>query len=329
MSYTKTATLPVSPEEAFALITDPERLRRWQTVSAYVDLRAGGDFRWTITPGHVAAGTYKELEPGRRIVFGWGWEGSEELPPDASTVTVVIEPAAGGSTVTLTHEGLSPDQATMHATGWDHYFERLQTLASTGDAGPDEWAYSPEVLDPITAAEAALAVIQPMLRNLTPADQPKQSPCADFTGHQLAEHLLGSLVTLGAMAGGTVVNPEEGSLENRVSVMTQQAIDAWRTVDPTGTVKAGENELPAGFAANLLAFELTLHGWDLAQTSGQTLHISEELVAYVRAFAENLVPEGRKGDSFAAEVPAAPDASPVDRLAAFAGRTPISAREPA
>ena len=42
MTYTNTALLPVSPDEAFALITEPERLRRWQTVSAYVDLRAGG-----------------------------------------------------------------------------------------------------------------------------------------------------------------------------------------------------------------------------------------------------------------------------------------------
>ena len=111
MSYTKTAILPVTPDEAFALITDPERLRRWQTVTAYVDLRAGGDYRWTVTPGHVAAGTYREVEPGRRLVFGFGWEGSDDLPPDASTVTFVVEPVEGGCQVTLTHEGLSEEQA--------------------------------------------------------------------------------------------------------------------------------------------------------------------------------------------------------------------------
>ena len=325
MSFTKTAVLPVSPDEAFALITEPERLRRWQTVTAYVDLRAGGDYRWTITPGHVAAGTYKEIEPGKRVVFGWGWEGSEDLPPDASTITFTIEPSEGGSLVTLTHEGLSEEQAQFHAEGWHHYVERLERLAATGDAGQDEWAFAPEDLDPITAAEASLAVIQPMLRNLTPADQPKPSPCEEFTGHQVAEHLMDSLVTVGGMAGGTVVNPEQGSLENRVSVMTQQAVDAWRQVDLSGTVRAGENELPAGFAANILAFELTLHGWDLAQTSGQTLHISDELVAYLQAFAENLVPGGRKSGSFADEVPPLTGASAVDRLAAFTGRTPIGA----
>src|SRR3954471_10156401 len=115
MTYSKSVTLPVPPDEAFALLTQPERLRRWQTVSAFVDLRAGGEYRWTVTPGHVAAGTFREVEPGRRIVFGWGWEGTAALKPDASTVTVTVEPADGGSRVTLVHDGLTDEQGAMHA----------------------------------------------------------------------------------------------------------------------------------------------------------------------------------------------------------------------
>ena len=326
MTFTKTAFLPVPPDDAFALLTEPERLRRWQTVSAVVDLRAGGAYRWTVTPGHVAAGTYREVEPGRRIVFGWGWEGSDDLPPDASTVTVTVEPADGGSLVTLVHEGLTGEQAASHAEGWNHYVERLERLAVKGDAGPDEWAYAPQDLTPITAAEASLAVLQPVLRNLTADDRPKPTPCSEFTCHDLAEHLFGSLTGLGRMAGATVVDPQQGTLENRVSVMTAQVIDAWRTVDPTGTVPGpGGAELPASFAASILPLELLLHGWDLAQGSGQRLHVSDELVAYVRSLAETVVPAVRGGGSFADEVLPAEGAGPVDRLAAFAGRTPIAA----
>jgi len=324
MSFTKTALLPVTPDEAFALITDPERLRRWQTVSAYVDLRAGGSYRWTVTPGHVAAGTFKEVVPGQRVVFGWGWDDSVDLPFDASTVTITVEPAEGGSRVTLVHEGLTDEGAISHAEGWNHFFERLEKLAATGDAGPDEWAWAPENLTPIVAAEAALAVIQPVLRNLTPQDQPKPTPCSDFTCHDLAEHLMTSLVQLGAMAAGTVINPDEGSLENRVSVMADQAITAWRAVGLSGTVPGpGGTEMPAEFAASILPIELLLHGWDLAQSSGQTLHVSDEVVAYVAKLAESVVPGGR-GRSFADEAAASDDASPIDRLAAFAGRTPIA-----
>ena len=325
MSFTKTAFLLVSPDEAFALITQPERLRRWQTVSAVVDLRAGGEYRWTITPGHVAAGTYREVEPGRRVVFGWGWEGNDDLKPDSSTVTVTVEPADGGSLVTLVHAGLTEEQAAMHAEGWNHYFQRLERAATTGDAGQDEWAFAPENLTPTTAADAALAVIQPILWNLTADDRPKPTPCTEFTCHDLAEHLFGSLTGLGAMAGATVVDPQEGSLENRVSVMAAQVIDAWRSVDPSGTVPGpGGSELPASFAASILPLELLLHGWDLAQGSGQRLHVSDEVVEYVRGLAETVVPAVRGSGSFADEVTPAEGATSMDGLAAFAGRTPIA-----
>ena len=326
MSFTKTVALPVSPDEAFVLITDPERLRRWQTVSAVVDLRAGGQYRWTVTPGHVAAGTYREVEPGRRIVFGWGWEGDEDLGPDASTVTVTIEPAVGGSLVTLVHEGLTEQQTAMHAEGWDHYFYRLASLAATGEAGPDDWAQVPESLTPVSAADAALAVIQPVLRNLTAEDRPKPTPCAEFSCHQVVEHLFGSLVRLGAMAGAQVQNPNEGSLENRISVMAAQAIDAWRGVDLESLVPgSGGKDMPASLAASILPVELVLHGWDLAQASGQQIHISDGLVDYLRGLAEMVVPPARAGGSFAAEVSSARDASALDRLAAFAGRRPLAA----
>ena len=51
MSFNQSVLLPVSPDEAFALVTEPERIRRWLAVSAYIDLRAGGDFRWTVATG--------------------------------------------------------------------------------------------------------------------------------------------------------------------------------------------------------------------------------------------------------------------------------------
>jgi uncharacterized protein (TIGR03086 family) len=325
MSFTKSTILPVSPDEAFALITEPERLRRWQTVTATVDLRAGGSYRFTVVPGHVAEGTYREVEPGRRIVFGWGWEGNPDLPRDASTVTITVEPVEGGSRVTLVHEGLTEAQAVSHAEGWNHFFERLERLAATGDAGPDEWSWAPENLTPLVAAEASLAVIQPVLRNLTPADSPKPTPCADFTAHELADHLLDSLVQLGGMAGASLATPAAGSLEDRVSVLAAQAIDAWRGVDLAGTVPGpGDTVVPAMFIASILPLELLLHGWDLAQASGQQLNVSDEVVTYVHDLTHSVIAQGR-GSSFAEGITPAADADAIDRFAAYAGRNAIPA----
>ena len=134
MPFEKSVLVPLNADETFALITQPDRLRRWQVITARVDLRAGGEYRWTVIPGNSAAGTFTEVEPGRRVVFTWGWEGSAELPPGASTVIITLEPAAGGTMVHLTHEGLSGEQEASHGAGWTHYLGRLITAATAAFA---------------------------------------------------------------------------------------------------------------------------------------------------------------------------------------------------
>ena len=325
MSYTRTALLPVTPDEAFALLTEPERLRRWQTVSARVDLRAGGEYRWTVTPGHIAAGTFREVVPGRRLVFGWGWADSAELASDSSTVTVTFEPAEGGTLVTLVHDGLSEEQAAMHAEGWSHYLTRLEQAAADGDAGPDEWAAAPAQLDLLSSAEATLAVLQGVLRHLTLEDRAKPTPCSDFDCHALAEHLLGSLAGIGALAGASVMDPEQGSLEHRVATMAAEAIEAWRVRGVEGLIPGpGGAEMPAAVGASIMSLEFLLHGWDLAQASGQQLPVSDEVVAYVQSLADPIVPPGRERGAFAEAVDPGVDATPMQRLAAFAGRSPLN-----
>jgi uncharacterized protein (TIGR03086 family) len=320
--HTSSVDLPVTPDEAFALVTEPERLRRWTSVCATVDLRAGGAWRWLVTPGHTAGGTIREVDPGRRVVFGWGWLDDDALPPDASTVTVTIEPTDAGSRVTLTHEGLpTQEQVDGHAEGWDHYLERLERLAVKGDAGRDEWGWVPADLDPIVAGYAVLAAIQPMLRSLTAEDKPKPTPCGGQSCHEVAVHLMGSMTGLGGMAGASVEMPAEGSLEGKLSQMADEALQAWAAHGLAGTVTdpAGR-EVPAAFAPTVIDVELLLHGWDIAQGSGRSIEISDEVVDYVAGLAEQIIPKGR-GDVFADAVTPAVDAGALDRLAAYSGRS--------
>ena len=62
----------------------------------------------------------------------------------------------------------------------------------------------------------------------------------------------------------------------------------------------------------------------MAQGSGKPLVVSDEVVAYVHKLAEQIVPGGR-GSSFGDEVAPRADADPMERLAAFAGRRPVTA----
>ena len=321
MPFEKSVLVPLSADETFALITQPDRLRRWQVVTARVDLRAGGDYRWTIIPGHSVAGTFTEVEPGRRVVFSWGWEGSAELPPGASTVIITLEPASGGTMVRLVHEGLSGEQEASHAAGWTHYLDRLVTAATAGDAGPDEWAAAP-ALDPLSAAEATLATCQLILRGVTEADYHRPTVCPEFDVAQLADHLIGTVTFLGAAAGsGAGATPGLGSLESRVAAAAQATLEAWRVRGLDGQVKVGPHEMPAGAALGILSVEFLVHAWDFAQATGQRIGVSDEVAGHVLGVARQIIsPEVRAGGSFADPAEAGPDAGLLDRLVAFTGR---------
>ncbi len=319
MMIEKTALLPVSAEEAFALITEPDRLRRWLAVSARVDLRAGGEFRWTLTPMAVAAGTVIEVDPGRRIVLGFGWEHAAESRAD--TVTITIEPAEGGTLVRLVHDGLPEDQGAGHLEGWTHFLERLERAAVTGDAGPDEWAYAPERLDPFTSANATLAVLQQVLRGIGEDELGTSTPCTEFTVGQLETHLLGSLSSLTGLAGSTLVPTSAGDLESRMADAARQAVETWMERGLDGTVQAGPQELPATIAASILSLEFLVHAWDFASATGQKLAVSDEVATYVLGLAEQIIsPELRESAGFYPAIPIGADAPALDRLVAFSGR---------
>lgn len=330
----KTALLPISTDEAFALITEPDRLRRWKTVSARVDLRAGGEYRFTVVPGHIAAGTYTEVDPGKRIVFGWGWEGSPDLGPDTSTVTITVEPVEGGTLVRLVHDGLTEEQAASHLEGWNHFFERLELAATTGDAGPDEWAAAPAELNPLTCADATLAVCQQVLRSVSDDDLEKSTPCEDFTVSKLVDHLVGSMVGLGAMAGADVApsssgsaesgTVEAGTVESHVAFVAPQALEAWNKRGLEGTVKFGEGDMPAALAANIFSLEFLIHAWDFAAATGQKVTVSDVVTHYVLELAQQVIsPQSRDGGSFAAAIDVGPDAHILERLIAFSGRVAV------
>jgi len=319
MNIEKAALLPISADEAFALITQPDRLRRWLAVSARVDLRAGGEFRWTLTPMAVAAGRVVEIEPGRRIVLGFAFETS--ATPRTDTVTITIEPAEGGTLVRLAHEGLPEDHADGVLEGWTHFFERLERAAVTGDAGPDEWAAAPADLNPLMSANATLAVLQHVLRGISEDDLGISTPCTEFTVGQLEAHLLGSLSSLTGLAGSTLAPSTAGDLESRIADAAQQAVETWMKRGLDGTVQAGTQELPATIAASILSVEFLVHAWDFASAAGQKLAVSDEVATYVLALAEQVVtPELRKRAGFDPAIPISGDVPALDRLIAFSGR---------
>jgi uncharacterized protein (TIGR03086 family) len=325
MTIEKSVLVPLDADQTFALLTEPERLRRWQTVSARVDLRAGGEYRWTVVPGANAGGTFVEVEPGKRLVYTWGWEGDEALSPGTSTVTVTLEPADGGTTVRLVHEGLTPEQEEAHSSGWDHFMERLAVAGREGDAGLEPWTIrDADAWDQLSAAEASLAMCSLALRRMGPGDGKAQTPCAKYDVDQLTGHLAGSLVGLGGCVGVQVTPDEDAEREERIADLAQPVLEGWRRHGIDGMVTLGHGELPAEVASRILSMELLVHAWDLARATGQELPANDGLSSYVLGLAKDglIQPALRDGDNFADEVAVGADADPMAQLVAYTGRRP-------
>lgn len=126
------------PEEVFRWFTEPELLVSWIGLAARLDPRPGGLFRFEIAPGEWCSGRYLELEPGRRVVFTWGWEsGAIPVPPGSSTVEIDLAAHPEGTLVRLVHRGLAPEARGLHEEGWSRFLPRLAAVVAGRDPGPD------------------------------------------------------------------------------------------------------------------------------------------------------------------------------------------------
>ena len=122
----------------YELLTDPELFVRWIGISAELDPRPGGVFRFEIAPGEFCSGRYVEIERPHRVVFTWGYE-SNAMPLEPGSTTVAIDIASRGEScsVTLVHSGLDGPMRTMHAEGWNGFVPRLVAVAEGREPADD------------------------------------------------------------------------------------------------------------------------------------------------------------------------------------------------
>ena len=126
-------------ETVYRYFTEPERFQAWLGIGAELDPRPGGDYRIQITSDTAisASGRYVELDPPRRVVFTWGFEGLDGLPPGTSTVEVTLTADDDATVVRLRHTGLDGREVCdFHVWGWDKALDRLVIAGEGGDPGP-------------------------------------------------------------------------------------------------------------------------------------------------------------------------------------------------
>ena len=121
-----TQWIDASPEIVFAYLTDSQRFVRWMGVGAELDPRPGGRYRIDVDGVHIVSGEYQVVDPPRRLVMSWGWEGHPTVPPGSTTVEITLTPEQGATILRLRHLGL-PDEGErrLHTDGWTQYMSQL------------------------------------------------------------------------------------------------------------------------------------------------------------------------------------------------------------
>jgi glutathione S-transferase len=128
-------------DRVYAAWTDPAQLKQWfgpenvQTRGLVADARVGGEFRWDLVNSEgeemTMRGEFRELQPGKKVVFTWQWEDDEVWEDHISVVTVELSDRDGGTELRLIHEQLPNEQSRDgHNGGWNSALDKLEKFFS-------------------------------------------------------------------------------------------------------------------------------------------------------------------------------------------------------
>jgi uncharacterized protein (TIGR03086 family) len=184
-------------------------------------------------------------------------------------------------------------------------------------------------MGPIDQLAVILPAVTDLVDQVTVDQLGAPTPCSDFDVHDVIDHMI---VLGGAFAhlfrGETPPATEAPPVYGRVpaaelSTAMGDLLDAVRSDGAMERMlDTPLGRMPGATFACVVAFDGLVHGWDLAVATGQPYNLDDELVEAVTGFARvALTDELRATGMFAAPTGAPADATPIEALAAFSGRS--------
>ncbi len=164
------------------------------------------------------------------------------------------------------------------------------------------------------------------------------TPCEDFQVRDLIGHFtMGRFLFAADFAGdtarrdellggmperfGDVLGDDHLATYRNASATLDAAVDGIEDVEATADFFLGQ--MPISAALETISGDNLVHCWDLARSTGQDFDPPDDLVEATTAFFGVLITDDlRAVGSFGPEVEVPDDASALDRLLGFCGRTP-------
>ncbi|MDT9690187.1 TIGR03086 family metal-binding protein [Streptomyces sp. P9(2023)] len=179
----------------------------------------------------------------------------------------------------------------------------------------------------VCAAEAARVA-----RGVTAEQLGRPSVCADWTVRELVNHLvlysshgLERRALREQLPEATVQRDftADADWAEGYAAQLDRALAAWEKPEVwEGDVDTGHMTMPATVIASLIVKELTLHGWDLARSTGERFTVPDATGTFVLAVVEEHAELYRRYEGFAAPVPVPENATDFERALATSGRDP-------
>lgn len=156
------------------------------------------------------------------------------------------------------------------------------------------------------------------------------TPCAKWNVRQLVTHTAGVMAnfTNGANNEPIAGDPDDYDLgadtAGAFAALVADDVAAWRARgELESIVQLGENEFPGGIGIMINALDAYVHGWDIAQATGQDAQLDAGLCTGLLGFSKQAIPPSpRDGDRFDTIVETAADAGPIHELLGYLGRQP-------
>lgn len=161
-----------SPQQVYEAWTDPELARQFlcpqdiTIADVTMDVRPGGKYRIDMrnaqNESYVAYGTYRDVQPGRRLSMTWQWEENNPAEEHETLLTLEFNPHNGGTEFILTHERLSSEESrNNHEHGWTTMLQKLHGLSGTCIATADLAAPPERVFGALASDEVTKWWVRP------------------------------------------------------------------------------------------------------------------------------------------------------------------------
>ena len=184
-------------------------------------------------------------------------------------------------------------------------------------------------MEPIEQLSSILPTLNATVDRIQTMQMNDSTPCSEFSVHDVLNHMI--------VLGGTFTYWFRGEDAPEIKApgvygwvpaaeFREVMDDLLAAVKSPGAMERQMStpmgEMPGETFARLVAFDGLMHGWDLASSTGQRFDVPPAVICAVDEFARNaLTPEMRDGDTFKDETTAPDDASRLERLVAFSGRS--------